>query len=112
MTINQRSKEKIERMAAMSIETEINCKDVCAGKIKVPTDKEVAALKEMRTIKTKVKAIKEDIRTLNESGDEKARDKALALEKDLERYKVKWKEWQQKHKEAVRERMVILGHEE
>ena len=46
----------------MNIETEISCKNVCAGKIEVPTDKEIAALNEMRAIKSKVKSIKENIR--------------------------------------------------
>ena len=96
----------------MNVETDATCKNVCAGKIEVPTNKEIKALNEMRNIKSKVKAIKENIKRLNESRDEKARNEALALEKDLERLKTEWTKWQQKHKEAVRERMIILGHEE
>jgi len=92
--------------------TEISCHNVCAGKIKVPTDKEVSALTEMRNIKSKVKAIRENIKLLNESGDEDARAGISEMESELARYKNKWKEWQQRHKEAVRERMIILGHEE
>jgi chromosome segregation ATPase len=96
----------------MNIETEISCKTVCAGKIEVPTDKEIAALNEMRAIKFKVKSIKENIRQLLDSKNEKSRKRVSELERDLERYKTQWTEWQQKHKEAVRERMIILGHEE
>ena len=96
----------------MNIETDISCKNVCTGKIEVPTDKEISALNMMRNIKSKVKAIKENIKRLNDSRDEKARGRALELEKDLEKYKTEWTEWQQKHKEAVCERMIILGHEE
>mgnify|MGYP001033706801 CR=1 FL=1 len=58
----------------MNIETDISCKTMCAGKIEVPTDKEIAALNEMRNIKSKVKAIKENIKRLNDSRDQKARD--------------------------------------
>ena len=96
----------------MNVETDANCKNVCAGKIEVPTDKEIEALNEMRNIKSRVKAIRENIKRLDDSKDEKAQNKVLALEKDLERLKTEWTKWQQKHKEAVRERMIILGHEE
>lgn len=95
----------------MNIETDISCKNICSGKIEVPTDKEISALNKMRSIKSKVKVIKAEIRLLNDSGDDKARDRAFELEQDLERYKTEWLEWQKRHKEAVRERMIILGHE-
>jgi len=96
----------------MNIETDKSCKNVCTGKIEVPTDKEISALNKMRNIKSKVKAVKENIRQLIDSGNEKTRERVSELEKDLESYKAEWTEWQKRHKEAVRERMIILGHEE
>lgn len=96
----------------MENEREIDCKNVCAGKIDIPTETEIEALNEMRNIKSRVKAVKEQIRQLAGSENEEARDRISELEKDLKRYRNQWLAWQERHRQAVRERMIILGHEE
>ena len=79
--------------------------------IEVPTEDELVALNAMRTIKDRSKEVKRlsEISCLN--GDENA-GKILELEREMEQLKAEWKKWEEKRKEATRERMILLGHEE
>jgi len=83
----------------------------CKG-IEVPTDDEVEALKAMKTIKIQVREIKQKISET--SSDKKGGDVSTLsrLERDLEKLKKKWIQWEEKRKKAARERMIRLGHEE
>ncbi|MBW1887768.1 MAG: hypothetical protein JRI52_05385, partial [Deltaproteobacteria bacterium] len=80
--------------------------------IKVPTEDELVALNAMRTIKYRSKEVKKRLSEISSpNGDENAK-KILELEREMEQLKAEWREWEEKRKEAARERMILLGHEE
>jgi len=89
-----------------------SCDSKSCKPIQVPTEDELVALNAMRTIKDRSKGVKKrlsEISFLN--GDENA-EKILELEGEMEQLKEEWREWGEKRKDAARERMILLGHEE
>ena len=87
------------------------CSDRC-GKLEVPSNDEVIALNEMRTIKNRVRDLKKrlsDISSAEKNGDP---GEIADLERELAGLKVKWMEWEKKREDAARKRMILLGHEE
>jgi len=84
----------------------------CSGKMELPTPKEKEALDAMRSIKERVRAIKKRLTKYNASNNDKDARKVSELEEELASLKVGWAELEKKWKEAVKERMILLGHEE
>ena len=80
----------------------------CQGKLQVPTEEEKEALDEMKSIKERVRLLKQRLRA---SGRDEATGETQALEKELAYLKVEWDEWEQKRQKATTERMILLGHE-
>ena len=84
----------------------------CAGEVKLPTPQEKECLDAMRSIKERVRELKNHRRLLETSNTEENTNKILDLEEELAGLKAEWDRWEKKHKAAVRERMIYLGHEE
>jgi len=83
----------------------------CAGKMEVPTPKEQEALAAMKSIKERVRALKNRLASLHASDSDEGADKIFTVENELARLKVDWDRWEEKRKAAAKERMIILGHE-
>ena len=78
--------------------------------VEVPSRDEQVALNAMRIIKERVRDIKKSLTEIPST--QKDADESMALEKELERLKLEWREWEEKRDKATRERMILLGHEE
>ena len=93
-----------------------NINDSCDSKsckpIEVPTEDELVALNAMRTIKDRSKEVKKRLSEISSLDGHENAEKILELEKQMEQLKAEWKEWEEKRKEATRQRMILLGHEE
>jgi hypothetical protein len=88
------------------------CDSKSCKPIQVPTENEVVALNAMRTIKERSKGIKKRLSEISSlDGDENA-EQIMELEKEMEQLKAEWREWEEKRKDAAKERMILLGHEE
>jgi chromosome segregation ATPase len=81
----------------------------CAGAVEVPTRREQEALNKLKAIKTRVRQLKQ---ARGERGDALADQKRDAIERELHHLKQEWNRWEEERKEAARERMILLGHEE
>jgi predicted nucleic acid-binding Zn-ribbon protein len=90
-------------------ENEVRCGKGCQ-KVDVPTEDELRALNAMRGIKEKVRGLKKEI-SRHGSGTGGKDDEMDRLKSELERLKREWEEWEEKRKEAARQRMIMLGHE-
>ncbi len=84
----------------------------CPVKIELPTPAEKEALDAMRSIKERVRAIKKRLTNLRTSRNDKDGEKISGLEEELALLKVDWDKWEERRKEAARQRMILLGHEE
>jgi hypothetical protein len=84
----------------------------CPGKIEIPTKKEQEALARMKTIKENVRELKSTIKALQKNDPENNAAALRGAEKELCRMKVEWETWEFKRKQAAKERMIHLGHEE
>jgi hypothetical protein len=90
-------------------------KSVCVHsckKIDVPTDEEVCALDELRSIKERVRELKKKISDLSAGLVAGTRDDLMILERQMEDLKEEWLSWEEKRQQAAKERMIILGHEQ
>lgn len=83
----------------------------CPGKIEVPTRKERECLEAMKTIKERVRDLKQRLKLIKESSPDGSLETERATEDELRRLKSEWDRWEVKRKGAERERMVALGHE-
>ena len=94
------------------LEDKIVCQQSCK-KIEVPTEEEVTALNQLRSIKDRVRNLKKKISDLSAGLVEGAtRDDLVLLENQMADLKEEWLVWEEKRQQAARERMFILGHEE
>lgn len=84
---------------------------VCQGKIEVPTEAEREALGAMKAIKERVRAVKKHLRFLSASEGNESAEERIELEEELAKLKIDWNKWEEKRQKAVKERMIILGHE-
>ena len=87
------------------------CSQLCKG-VDVPSEEEVEALNALRSIKVKVRDLKKmrtDLSSTKENGNGAGMAK---LDEEMARLKKDWDDWEAKRKEAARQRMIILGHEE
>lgn len=84
----------------------------CPGKIEVPTQKEREALLTMKSIKERVRKLKRHLAQVKTSCEDEDRKKIGGIEEELARLKEEWIRWEDKRKQAVKERMILLGHEE
>lgn len=82
----------------------------CKG-VQVPSEDEVVALNAMRNIKGRVRELKKRLSLLSSSGRDEHVEEILALEKEMDRLKAEWNGWEERRKNAARERMILLGHE-
>ena len=83
------------------------CSGMCGG-ADVPSEDELRALNAMRTINQRVRTIKERLSSLTDLEKSEGRE---TLEKELERLKSEWENWEGERRRAAHERMVRLGHE-
>ena len=83
----------------------------CEGKLEVPTEKEMEALVEMKSIKEEVRALKKRLTALKASDHDANTGEILELEKELANLKVDWEKWEKRRQRAAKERMILLGHE-
>ena len=81
------------------------------GKVDVPTDEEVAALRAMRRIKDRVRYVKGRLSAFSSDSDAERGGEKETLEREMEKLKGEWKAWEEARKKAARDRMVLLGHE-
>jgi len=89
-----------------------NCDSKGCKPIEVPTEDELIALNAMRTIKDRSKRIKKRLYEISSPDGDGPIEKVLELEKEMAQLKAEWREWEEKRKDAARERMILLGHEE
>jgi len=85
---------------------------ICPGKMEVPTPKEQEALAAMKSIKERVRGLKKRLVSLKNSDRGQNTGEMSSLEKELDRLKAEWDQWEEKRTAAAKERMIILGHEE
>ena len=88
------------------------CDSKSCKPMEVPTEDELVALNAMRTIKERSKEIKKSLSEISSSDENEDAEKILELEREMEKLKADWREWEEKRKDAARERMIMLGHEE
>jgi FtsZ-binding cell division protein ZapB len=81
----------------------------CEGAVEIPTRREQKALNKLKAIKTRVRELK---RARGERGAALADQRQDAIERELNHLKEEWNRWEDERKEAARERMILLGHEE
>lgn len=86
--------------------------ETCPGKIEIPTKKEQEALAEMKAIKKKVRELKNTISALQKNDHENNAAALSGAKKELLRMKIEWEKWESERKQAAKERMIHLGHEE
>ncbi|MGD8227782.1 MAG: hypothetical protein PVI20_08390 [Desulfobacteraceae bacterium] len=91
-------------------EKQMECGKSCK-EIDVPTEDELNALNALRTIKNRVRELKKRISDLSLDDKGENKEELLALEGELAALKEEWNAWEEKRKEAARERMILLGHE-
>ena len=87
----------------------------CASRckpIQVPTEDELEALHAMRAIKGRAREMKKRLSEMRPSSRPEDKEEARTLKKELGKLKTEWDQWEEKRKEAARERMILLGHEE
>lgn len=86
--------------------------DKSCGNIEVPTEDELAALNAMRAIKERVRDLKKRISEITPSGGAESAEEQATMEQEMVELKRAWREWEDRRKEAARQRMILLGHEE
>ena len=86
--------------------------DSCCKKPDVPSEEEMVALNAMRAIKERVRDLKTRLSQVSSSQKDEDKGEVLALQEKMEELKAEWNEWEEKRKEAAKERMILLGHEE
>jgi hypothetical protein len=84
----------------------------CPGQLKIPTDRELRALRAMRMVKERVRSLKAQKILLQESARWGNRDRLLCLEEELCGLRKEWDRLKEEWQAAARERMILLGHEE
>jgi len=84
----------------------------CPGKLEVPTEEEREALRAMKSIKERVRAVKKRLRFLSASDSNESAEEGIELEEELAKLKVDWDIWEEERRKAAKERMITLGHEE
>jgi hypothetical protein len=81
----------------------------CSGTFEVLTLREQAALKNLRAIKSRARELKQALSETGDALDDQGRD---AIERELYHLKQDWKRWEEERRDAAKERMIMLGHEE
>ena len=80
------------------------------SQVQVPSQEEVAALNEMRSIKNRVRDLKKRLSEISNSEETGDNRKVNELEKEMKLLKEEWNIWDKRREEAARERMILLGH--
>jgi hypothetical protein len=83
--------------------------ETCPGKIEIPTKSEQEALGKMKAIKERVRELKNQLKRMEEDG---LKEDSFKAQQELDQLKAEWETWETKRKEAAKERMIFLGHEE
>jgi hypothetical protein len=81
----------------------------CAGAVEVPTRREQEALIKLKAIKERVRELKQSTGKTKDGCVDKMGD---AIQRELHHLRQEWNRWEKERKEAARERMILLGHEE
>ncbi len=84
----------------------------CPGRIEVPTEKEREALAAMRAIKRRARELKGYLGEQKTPGPDKDGRDIGEMRRELTRLKKDWEKWEKNRRQAARERMILLGHEE
>ena len=83
----------------------------CCTRADVPSDEEVAALKDMRGIKARVRELKKRQSEISLHKGEYLEENSR-LEKEMTELKLEWSKLEERRKRAARDRMILLGHDE
>jgi hypothetical protein len=83
---------------------------ICCKRAEVPSDEEVAALRDMRDVKARVKELKKRQSEISLHQGEYLEEKSR-LEKEMTELKIEWSRLEEKRKKAAHERMILLGHD-
>ncbi|MFH1350099.1 MAG: hypothetical protein ABII26_04100 [Pseudomonadota bacterium] len=85
---------------------------ICCKQVEVPTEDEIMALNALRRIKDRVRKLKKQLSHVSSLEEDAGGKESRGVEEEIARLKTEWKSWEEKRKEATRERMILLGHEE
>lgn len=85
---------------------------MCGEKKAVPTPREERVLRAMYSVKMRVREIKRERAALEERDPETHAEKLRVLEDELKKRKAEWNRLEKERKEAAKERMVLLGHDQ
>ena len=88
---------------------ERDCPGQCQ-QVEVPSEEEVAALNEMRSIRNDARDLKKRLSEISRPAKEADAEEVNKLEAELKRLKEEWERWEQKREDAARKRMILLGH--
>jgi hypothetical protein len=95
--------------ALKTLQESCECQAGCRPLL-IPTDEEVKALDALRSIKVRVREIKQKLKGLGAHEPGITDDKRDQFEQRLERLRAEWRVWEKRREEAARMRMVLLGH--
>ncbi len=84
----------------------------CPGRVEIPTEKEREALAAMRALKGRIRKLKECLAELEGPRPNEDTGDAREIIEELARLREDWDRWEKKRRQAARERMILLGHEE
>ncbi len=96
----------------MDTKTEVLPAAGCPGQTRLPTPAEKQCLDAMRAIKNRVREIKKHMGGRGTMDTTRGADGFSDWEEELAELKRSWDDWERRWREAVRERMVALGHED
>ena len=83
----------------------------CKG-VQVPTDKEVAVLNAIRSLKEEAKVVKKKMEAIKSSEKHTGGESLASLQGKMALFRKEWEALDKKREEAARERMIVLGHVE
>ena len=88
---------------------ERDCPGQCQ-QVEVPSEEEVAALNEMRSIRNYARDLKKRLSEISPSANQADAGEVNRLEAELKQLKEEWQRWKQKKEDAAKKRMILLGH--
>ena len=83
---------------------------MCGKEKAVPTPREERVLRAMYSVKMRVREIKRKKASLDGADQQGGAEASRTLEDELKQLKAKWAQLEMERKEAAKERMIMLGH--
>ncbi len=85
---------------------------MCGQEKAVPTPREERVLRAMYSVKMRVREIKRKRASLKQEDQQGHAEALRALEDELKKLKAEWSRLEKERKEAAKERMILLGHDQ